>query len=96
MLDTFLRTEFKDKPGEERVFRKQYLIVDSKSKDAVVTEQEWSQLVFPGSHLAMSILIERLRSTIAANKCPKSDCTGTGQLLDARSGFLSWYVLPWT
>ena len=92
MFDSFLRTEFKDKPGEERVFQKQYLIMDARSNDAVVTEEEWSRLVFPGSQLTMSVLIEKLRSTIAANKCPKSGCTGIGKFGDSRSGFLTWCV----
>lgn len=93
MFDTFLRGEFKDKPGQERVLQKQYLIMDTKSADSIITEEEWSQLVFPGSHLTMLILTEQLQSLYAANECPKQGCTGEGELGGGLSAFMIWFVI---
>lgn len=59
-----LREVFRGAPGEDKVLRNQYHVIDVQAPGTpILTEENWSQVVKPGMHLAMSIFLElRTRS----------------------------------
>ncbi|KAF2195525.1 hypothetical protein K469DRAFT_14220 [Zopfia rhizophila CBS 207.26] len=79
VFNSFLEAQFRGLPGEQKVLRRQYLILDAKSGDEPISEQEWARTVFPGSILSMSVIMDRLASKGGGNHCPRGGCSGLGK-----------------
>jgi hypothetical protein len=93
MFDAFLRKEFEDKPGKDRVLKRQYLLLDGNNENVTIDAQEWPQVVFPGTRIVMSILMERIRFLKPEGGCPKPGCVGIGCSSVAHPSFLVWSVM---
>jgi hypothetical protein len=87
----FLQTEFRGFPGEQQVFDKQYSIMDTRGQQTQVNEEDWAVTVFPGATLVMSVLVEMMvAQRMAAAKCPRLTCDGTGDYQEGQKLFLTW------
>ncbi|KAI9783622.1 MAG: hypothetical protein M1816_001213 [Peltula sp. TS41687] len=81
-FEGFLRAEFKGIPGESKVLDGQYHILDSKRQCALISKEAWTQSVFPGADLTMSMIMAFVRSR--SGSCPRPSCTGK-PILDNRA-----------
>ena len=59
-VEGLLRAEFKDSPGESKLLRGYYCIVNA-GCGHLNTERDWCRSVFPGLAVLMSVRIARLR-----------------------------------
>ena len=70
VLEARLREAFSGLPGEDKVLRMQYHIVNLQNHGcSVLTKRVWSKAVTPGARLAMSILYRKSGSE--GRKCPR-------------------------
>ena len=90
MFNSFLETQFKGLPGEQKVLQRQYLILNAKSGDEPISEEEWARTAFPGSILIMSIVVDRLLSKAGENSCPRVGCSGLGKQDEEQLTFKTW------
>jgi len=90
VFDSFLRTEFRDLPGEEKVQAGNYLIWDALSGYEPLDERGWRARVFPGSQLSMSMLIELLVPSASGSECLRIGCRGTAKSQPGRDNFTKW------
>ena len=67
--------KFKGKPGEKKIRNDQFLILNTKIPGEVITKDDWNQVVGPGSHIHMSIILASLYGS--GSKCPRPGCVGT-------------------
>lgn len=88
-FETFLHHQFEGLPGERRVLAGHYMVVDSSLDNSLITRQDWTQMVFPGKRIAMSMLVEQLQERIK-DSCPRSGCSGS--LRRTGEGFRNWSV----
>ena len=72
-----LRCEFRGKPGEGKVTRNQFHIVNLKrGGDYVLTRNTWDRFILPGANLAMSMLFEDWE--VASHMCRGCSTTTDG------------------
>jgi hypothetical protein len=90
IFDAFLPTRFEGVPGEMRVSRGQYLILDANSEQEIISDEEWSRRVFPNSQLVMSIFTRMLARSTKEVSCPRPECGWEGQIERARNRFIKW------
>ena len=83
VFETFLKGEFRDAPGKRQVLAGQYTISDPRG--TLVTKENWSQFIFPGSEITMSVILTMLRLQIG--KCPRPSC-GQVSTFDGESASL--------
>jgi hypothetical protein len=69
-----LEKEFEGFPGEEKVRRGDFRIVNAQSYNRILTERNWEKSVFPGSEIVMSVLMESL--TVRHDRCFRDGCNG--------------------
>lgn len=69
-----LLCEFKGKPGEMKVRNCRYLILNTKIPGEIITRDDWSKLVLPGSEINMSILLSGVYDS--GTNCPRTGCFG--------------------
>ncbi|KAL0639007.1 hypothetical protein Q9L58_001888 [Maublancomyces gigas] len=86
VFQTFLECEFENLPGELNIRRGLYHIVDTKLASNVTGESAWSQGVFPGMRLQMSVIIESFRRR--GRSCPRPQCPGVSEGRECASPFL--------
>jgi hypothetical protein len=66
----------------------QYTIADARNPGAVLTKDNWSQMVFPGTQITMSVILSMLRLQIG--KCPRPSC-GQASTFDGEStSLIEW------
>ncbi|KAL9620134.1 MAG: hypothetical protein Q9160_005340 [Pyrenula sp. 1 TL-2023] len=82
IFERMLQCKFKGFPGESKVEKGNYFIMNAKPPYQVIRRQEWGRQVFPGSSIDMSMLLLALRSK--SDRCPQPNCCGIGAL-DVRS-----------
>ncbi|KAL8747168.1 MAG: hypothetical protein Q9190_000932 [Brigantiaea leucoxantha] len=70
-FEGLLRAQFKDKPGEEKVFSSQYHIIDLATGGQVIRKEGWTSYVREGATLSMSMIMSHLRAL--PKTCPR--CT---------------------
>ncbi|KAI9702790.1 MAG: hypothetical protein M1836_008004 [Candelina mexicana] len=73
VFEAMLRVKFKAVPGEYSVSKGQYRIVNTVN-GRCISQQNWNNLVFPGTQVAMSIIMEQLLSP--DGRCPRPKCRG--------------------
>lgn len=84
---------FKDHPGQQRVARNEYEIVDASG--SIIEETEWESEVTPGARISMGIIIPipTRRPTIAGSRataCPRCNTGNLGAV--AERGVIRWFV----
>lgn len=62
--------KFKGLPGERSVSKGHYHFMDERRGWAVVDKDQWTQNIFPGSRLSMSIILAELHASSA--QCPRN------------------------
>lgn len=77
-----LEIKFRDAPGESRVKRGDFLMMDLNSH-RLISSSEWTNSVRPGAVLAMAMLVSCWQSFVM-NQCPSCKA-------DARVGFDNWH-----
>jgi hypothetical protein len=90
VFNSYLQTQFKGFPGEQRVLQRQYIILETVLNGKPISEEEWGNMVFPGASLVMSALIEQWGLQVRVDDCPKIGCRGSGGIKD-RPNFNTWY-----
>jgi hypothetical protein len=71
-FEVMLIFHFKGKPGEKKVARHEYRILQAQSYDTSLGAADWETSVKPGMQLVMSIMMEVLsKSTICPRGCSK-------------------------
>ena len=91
LFESFLRTQFKDKPGEDKIFKGLFHIIDVKNKGAIVRKEHWHRSISPGAVLTMSVIMSYLRRR--AGSCARPDCIGVGVSESGDLGVVVWYDL---
>ena len=86
-----MRTQFKDKPGEDKIFKGLFHIIDVKNKGAIVKKEHWHRSISPGAILTMSMIMYYLRRQ--AGSCPRPGCIGVGVSGGGELDVLVWYGL---
>lgn len=86
-----LQCRFKAVPGEYRVERGMYLILNAKASDKIISQEDWSRAVFPDARLHMSMQISE--KEFEPGHCPRPDC-GAQNRHNTRSSSTAiiWYV----
>ena len=87
-FEGFLRTQFKNKPGEKKVHEGQFHVLNVRNDMAVIKKEHWGQLVRPGAILTMSMVMSYIRS--AAGLCPRPNCPGNTIRESSGSDITSW------
>lgn len=92
VFKSLLGCNFQNKPGGQSVDCDQYCIIDARFGTILIGREEWSQRVFPGSRLVMSIIIESLRRK--QGSCPRRQCQETDEQSGESPQFVVWSVNP--
>ena len=74
------------------MLHRQYFILDADSNGNPISGEEWGNMVFPGTNLVMSALVEQLGTQSRVNQCPRIGCNGLGVTKD-RPAFKTWYEI---
>ncbi|PVH84697.1 hypothetical protein DL98DRAFT_610122 [Cadophora sp. DSE1049] len=74
IFEAFLQHAFADRPGESWVQLGLYKLANARNGQTI-TPQSWAQVVMPGSHVNMSILVHQIEASKDA--CPDTDCHGS-------------------
>jgi hypothetical protein len=77
VFESMLRCHFKDKPGENKVGYRRYLLRDSKILEELISSDNWGRVVFPGSEVSMAMLLSKPYD--ASSECPRTRCPGVGR-----------------
>ncbi|KAK2764930.1 hypothetical protein FQN54_008627 [Arachnomyces sp. PD_36] len=77
VFESMLRCSFEGKPGENKVRRGRYLILDAKLPGEGLSHKDWENLVFPGSEIYMSIILTGAYGT--KTQCPRERCLGVAR-----------------
>ncbi|KAI9864391.1 MAG: hypothetical protein M1813_003311 [Trichoglossum hirsutum] len=73
-FEGLLRAEFKDTPGESKVLEGHYHLIDTGRQGRLIGKEDWSQSIFPGSTVSMSMILSELRRQ--RGMCPRPSCKG--------------------
>lgn len=77
VFKAMLEVRFADMPGERKVHRGQYLLMDHRSLPHRITPQQWTRYVLPGVEIAMSVMVSQVARVASA--CPRPQCPGSDQ-----------------
>ncbi|KAI9836029.1 MAG: hypothetical protein M1819_001640 [Sarea resinae] len=83
-FESFLLVDFRDLPGETKVIGGKYHILDSRRQGALVSRDTWSQSIFPGAQLSMSMILSILGRK--EGYCPRPGCSGQQVTSEQASG----------
>ena len=75
VFETMLRCEFKGFPGEEKVRGGNYILMDSQVQGVTIGKEAWQRMVFPGTKIKMSVILETFE--VVGGFCPQPNCPGT-------------------
>lgn len=67
-----LKCHFRELPGEERVLKGQYHVLNAKREGLVIDKNRWEPSVFPGSQVTMSIILTT--QVFLDGVCPRPGC----------------------
>ena len=79
VFDSMLRCEFKGLPGEWKVRTGDYVLMNSKVQGVTISRESWQRMVFPGTHIRMSVVLRAFR--VLGGSCPRPQCTGTVEIV---------------
>lgn len=72
VFESALKCEFKRLPGEQRIIRGDYHILNASSNGSVIDREDWETSVFPGQKIKMSIVITEI--LFPSETCPRKGC----------------------
>ena len=78
VFDSMLRCEFKDLPGEQKVIGGDYVLMDSQVQGVTIGKKAWQRMVFPGTKIKMSVVLETFE--VVGGFCPRPNCPGTVEI----------------
>lgn len=78
VFDSMLRCEFKGLPGEWKVRTGDYVLMDGQVQGVTISKEAWQRMVFPGTHIKMSIVLRAFR--VLGGFCPRPQCPGTVEI----------------
>ena len=78
VFDSMLRCEFKDLPGEQKVAGGDYVLMDSQVQGVTIGKEAWQRMVFPGTKIKMSVVLETFQ--VVGGFCPRPNCPGTAEI----------------
>jgi hypothetical protein len=88
VFESMLKCEFKNLPGERRVLKRQFRILNTRNPNLFIDEAKWERSIFPGSQITMSMVMYGL--LFQAGKCPRPGCRAENQIPADESGVVSW------
>lgn len=89
-FEGLLRAQFKNRPGETKIFNGSFHIIDSK-RGSIVRKDHWHRNISQGIQLKMSMIMLHLRTS--SGKCPQPDCAGIGTVSSNDPLQMMWYVI---
>ena len=78
VFESMLRCEFKDLPGEQKVRGGDYVLMDSQVQGVTIRKEAWQRMVFPGTKIMMSVVLETFQ--VVGGLCPRPNCPGTVEI----------------
>ena len=78
VFDSMLRCEFKGLPGEQKVIGGDYVLMDSQVHGVTIGKEAWQRMVFPGTKIKMSSVLETFQ--VVGGFCPRPNCPGTVEI----------------
>ena len=78
VFDSMLRCEFKGLPGEEKVTGGDYVLIESQVQGTTIRMEAWQRMVFPGTKIKMSVVLETFH--VFGGFCPRPNCPGTVEI----------------
>ena len=78
VFETMLRCEFEGFPGEEKVRGGNYILMDSQVQGVTIGKEAWQRMVFPGTKIKMSVILETFE--VVGGSCPRPNCPGTVEI----------------
>ena len=78
VFDSMLRCEFKGLPGEQKVTGGDYVLIDSQVQGTTIRKEAWQRMVFPGTKIKMSVVLETFQ--VVGGFCPRPNCPGTVEI----------------
>ena len=78
VFESMLRCEFKDLPGEQKVRGGDYVLMDSQVQGVTIGKETWQRMVFPGTKIKMSVVLETFQ--VVGGMCPRPNCPGTVEI----------------
>ena len=77
-FDSMLRCEFKNLPGEQKVTFGDYVLINSQVQGVTIGKEAWQRMVFPGTKIKMSVVLETFQ--VVGGFCPRPNCPGTVEI----------------
>ena len=78
VFDSMLRCEFKGLPGEQEVIGGDYVLMNSQVHGVTIGKEAWQRMVFPGTKIKMSVVLETFQ--VVGGFCPRPNCPGTVEI----------------
>ena len=78
VFDSMLRCEFKGFPGEQKVIGGDYILLDNQVHGVTIGKEAWQRMVFPGTKIKMSVVLETFE--VVGGFCPRPNCPGTVEI----------------
>ena len=78
VFDSMLRCEFKGLPGEHKVCTGDYVLMDTQKQGVTFKKEAWPLMVFPGTKIKMSAVLETFQ--VVGGFCPRPKCPGTVEI----------------
>lgn len=86
-FEGYLRAQFKDKLGENKILEGKFHIVNVKDRNAILKKEHWTRSIHQGATLAMSMVMSHLQRQ--SGTCPRLSCPGVGLVIDSSSSVLA-------
>lgn len=73
VLESMLRCEFSGLPGQQKVLKGDFILINNLLNNIQIDKDTWHRMVFPGSKVRMSAIMNVLR--VKVGKCPRPQCS---------------------
>ena len=77
-------------PGRKQVQDGQYVVAKGSMNNLAVTKSNWSEQVFPGSQLSMTVILSMLK--LQRGRCPRPSCDYIIANVTGHNNFVTWQV----
>ena len=86
-FEGYLRAQFKDKLGENKILEGKFHIVNVKDRNAILKKEHWTRSIHQGATLAMCMVMSHLQRQ--SGTCPRLSCPGVGLVIDSSTSVLA-------
>ncbi|KAL9618414.1 MAG: hypothetical protein Q9160_006855 [Pyrenula sp. 1 TL-2023] len=76
-FEGLLKADFRGLSAEAQVLSGSYHLIDEKRKHTLISPEAWSQSIFPGARVSMSVILSAL--TASDGICPRQGCSAALQ-----------------